>query len=418
MSIGYACLTVGVKNTALRTCILKNADNDRLMEISLHNINSLHNIIEYNIRRNIRLFRISSDIIPFASSTGVSFPWQQYFSGVLGQIGQRAKENNIRLSMHPGQYTVLNSPNTDVVKRAVLDLEYHCAFLDAMGTGSDSKIILHIGGVYGNKKESASRFISNFSLLNDSLRRRIALENDDKMYNIEDVLEIATRLSLPVVFDNLHHSINKCSQPQSEAYWINQCYKTWKKTDGPQKIHYSQQDPMKKVGSHSSTINLEEFLDFYRSALTGDMDIMLEVKDKNLSAVKCILATWDKPNIGDLEREWGRYKYSVLERSPNNYLKIRQLLKKKGEYPCIALFSLIDSSLMEQTDTGRSLNALEHIWGYFKHKATDKEKKDYFNIINKLKGGRVSLPYAKKFLLNLAIKYHEDYLLDSYYFDL
>ncbi len=73
--------------------------------------------------------------------------------------------------------------------------------------------------------------------------------------------------------------------------WINECKKTWKEKDGFQKIHYSQQDPLKRTGSHSNTIKIDEFLDFYESLGRKDIDIMLEVKDKNLSALKCINCT-------------------------------------------------------------------------------------------------------------------------------
>jgi UV DNA damage endonuclease len=102
--------------------------------------------------------------------------------------------------------------------------------------------------------------------------------------------------------------------------------------DGRQKVHYSQQARGKSAGSHSGSIAADEFLDFFAS-LEGDKpDIMLEVKDKNLSAVKCINCTAEQGSIGALELEWGRYKYAVLEKAPDDYRKIRELLKKSA-YP-------------------------------------------------------------------------------------
>ena len=95
---------------------------------------------------------------------------------------------------------------------------------------------------------------------------------------------------IPVVLDNLHHEVNPPGEDESENFWINECQKTWQKQDGRQKVHYSQQDYQKKKGSHSSSIRVNEFLDFYFKLGREDIDIMLEVKDKNLSAIKCINA--------------------------------------------------------------------------------------------------------------------------------
>ncbi|MFA6668942.1 MAG: hypothetical protein WCS14_05540, partial [Candidatus Methanomethylophilaceae archaeon] len=149
MRIGYACLTVGVPGTRFRTCTARNATPDVLSELIGSNLRSLDNILDYNIKNGIELFRISSDIIPFGSHPVNTLRWWDDFGEELRSIGNKAIYNGIRLSMHPGQYTVLNSPDEDVVKRAGEDLMYHSRFLDAVGAGPECKIILHIGGVYG-----------------------------------------------------------------------------------------------------------------------------------------------------------------------------------------------------------------------------------------------------------------------------
>ena len=418
MRIGYACLTVGVRNTELKKCMLRNANIPRLVEITEHNLNSLENMVDYNIYNNIRLFRISSDLIPFASRPDYPFSWREQFADRLEQIGDKAKKNAIRLSMHPGQYTVLNSPNKDVVERAIADLDYHSSLLDSMGLGSDSKIILHVGGVYKDKKEAINQFIINYGYLKNSVKQRLVLENDDKSYNIQDVLDIGTKLNIPVVFDNLHHFLNSSKIQETDAFWIQECKKTWKESDGCQKIHYSQQDLLKKSGSHSSTIKVQDFLDFYKNIERQDIDIMLEVKDKNLSAVKCILCLSDEKSISALEKEWSKYKYSVLEKAPENYLEIRKLLKNKKEYPAIAFYTLVEDSLRREYELGKTLNAIHHVWGYFKNLAIEKEKKSFINMVEKFERGMVPVSAIKNFLLKLAIKYQQTYLLDSYYFAL
>ncbi|MFA5151790.1 MAG: hypothetical protein WC554_04430, partial [Clostridia bacterium] len=119
MKIGYACLTVSVPGTDIRGCIAKNANNENLYDIILMNLDSLMNILIYNVKNGIRLFRISSDLIPFGSSVINKLEWQKIFKSRFLEIGEYIRNNQLRVSMHPGQYTVLNSLNEDVAKRAV-----------------------------------------------------------------------------------------------------------------------------------------------------------------------------------------------------------------------------------------------------------------------------------------------------------
>lgn len=416
MSIGYACLTVGVSNTNQRSCTIKNASEEKLSEIIEHNLNSLENIIDYNIENNIKLFRISSDLIPFGSSPVNKLPWWDLFSHRFIKIGEKIRNNGVRVSMHPGQYTVLNSPNTEVVKRAIEDLNYHTRVLDSLGADEKSKIVLHIGGIYNDKKQAVNRFIANYSYLENKVKKRLVIENDDKSYNIFDVLNIASSINTPVVFDNLHNSINCCDENKSDFYWIEECRKTWSGLDGNQKVHYSQQNPLRKPGSHSNTIKINEFMDFFKGLDREDIDIMLEVKDKNLSAVKCINCTSDDKKIKALENEWSRYKYKILECSNQDYNEIRKLLKNKKDYPAVPFYNLIEGAMQKEITIGDFINAAQHVWGYFKDIATDKEKNSFFKSIEDYKQGKVSLNRIKNQLLKMSVKYNQTYLLNSYYF--
>lgn len=416
MRIGYACLNLGVREANFKTCILKNASEENLLKIIEHNLNSLENIIDYNIINGIKLFRISSDIIPFGSSSANSLEWWQIFNEKLETIGNKIKESGMRVSMHPGQYTVLNSPNEDVVYRAVKDLEYHNKFLDSLRVNKENKIILHIGGIYGDKQSASTRFIQNYKLLSTKIKVRLVIENDDKCYNIEDVLYISQQLEIPVIFDNLHNKVLPSSKLESDKYWIEEVNKTWTKGNGPQKIHYSQQDNSKREGAHSFTIELDEFMTFIED-LDLELDIMLEVKDKNLSAVKCINATENK-SIINLENEWSKYKYSILEKSPQNYKKIRELLKDKNSYPVLDFYRLIENTLEIEPTIGNATNALQHVWGYFKNQANDIEKRRYEKLLIEYQQGKGKLVTVKNHLNKLAIKYNSEYLLDSLYFSI
>lgn len=417
LSIGYACLTVGVPDTGFKTCRKANATEEKLKELIHFNLNSLENVIDYNIKNNIKLFRISSDIIPFGSSPVNALEWWEIFKPQFDQIGRKIASSNMRVSMHPGQYTVLNSSNEEVISRAVEDLVYHTKFLDSLRAGPEHKIVLHIGGVYQEKEKAMQRFVKNYqTLLSDAIKKRLVIENDDRSYTVSEVLEISQATGAPVIYDNLHNAINTSDITKDDAYWIEQTRKTWKSEDGPQKIHYSQQSPMSRIGAHTRTIALDPFMDFYHRVAREDLDIMLEVKDKNLSAVKCIIATTQQPHIKLLEKEWSLYKYSVLEKSPKLYDAIRQLLKEKNDFPIVDFYRLLDQALAMDGTIGTAVNAATHIYGYFKNTATEKEKIAFFKQLEKVKKSNGSLKTLKKILWKLASNSNQPYLLQSYYF--
>lgn len=413
MSIGYACLTIGVPGTRLRTCSLKNAAPDTLTSLIRHNLDALDYMLDYNIENGIRLFRISSDIIPFGSHPVNLLEWWNIFAPKLTSIGEKARANGLRLSMHPGQYTVLNSPDEDVVERAIEDLRYHCRFLDSLGMGPEHKLILHVGGIYGDKAAAVNRFIQRYRCMDYNIRSRLVIENDDRQYTVGDVLAISESESIPVVFDNLHHQINR-DDSHTEIEWIAACAATWGSQDGAQKLHYSQQAEGKRVGSHSDTIDAETFMDFYRCLPSPVPDIMLEVKDKNLSALKCMTCI-AFPEIVRLEKEWSRYKYLVLERSPEIYRKIRELLKDKPDYPALAFYRLIDEAMSVSPAYGNIINAAQHVWGYVNTSVNDKEKITFQRNLERVDRGGSSLA-LKQLLWKLAEVQQQEYLLRSLYF--
>ena len=416
MSIGYACLNIGTPNTYIRSVMQRNATPEKLTEVTTHNLAALERMIDYNRKNDIKLFRISSDLIPFGSSPINALAWPEIHKEAFDRIGAKIRKNGIRVSLHPGQYTVLNSPTEDVGERAIADLIYHDKILAALGTDTTNKIVLHVGGIYGDKKEAIERFEQNFRRLPETVQNRLILENDDRLYNIEEVLELAHRLQIPAVYDNLHHAINPPASGGADPYWIAEAKKTWKMTDGNQKIHYSQQAPGKRPGAHTDTIDLETFLTFHDQLEDKQIDIMLEVKDKNLSAIKCQNATTTAPKVTLLEKEWGRYKYTILEKSPAVYQAIRTLLKDKEAYPVQEFYRLIDTAFAAEPSPGYAENAAAHVWGYFKKHATETERRQYEKNLSNYRNNTGTLATLKHQLFKLAEKYETDYLLQSLYF--
>ncbi len=416
MRIGYACLTIGVQEAGLKTCNMKNADATRLTALIESNLRALEKIIDYNIANDIRLFRISSDLIPFGSSPVNPLIWWEIFHEDFLRIGEKVKQSGIRVSMHPGQYTVINSNSDDVVQRAILDLEYHARVLDSMALNNAHKIILHIGGVYNDKATAIKRFNECYQTLSDAVQRRLVIENDDKSYTISEVLQIGENLNIPVVFDNLHNQVNPSAEPLDDVHWIKRCQNTWKAIDGPQKIHYSQQDLLKPPGAHSTTIKIRKFMNFYEDLNQRDLDIMLEVKDKNLSAVKCILCTTKDLNAKEFEVQWGLYKYSVMENSQEAYKALRHLMGEKETGSALLFYEWIEKALETQATPVGAVNAALHVWGYFKEVASEKETAVFLRDIKAFSEGKKSLSAVKNNLWRLTVKYNEGDLLNSLYF--
>ncbi len=311
--------------------------------------------------------------------------------------------------MHPGQYTVINSNNEDTVQRSIADLEYHCRFLDALGVDYTNKLILHVGGVYGDKASAMERFKVNFYRLSESAQKRLIIENDDKSYTIEEVLCICKELNIPAVFDNLHHKLNPCDIEWDEILRLVE--EAWKPEDGPVKFHYSDQDEDKRGGAHSKSVVTKNFLRYIDSLKGLQADIMLEVKDKEISAIKCVCSLEENFDISTRTEQWAKYKYSVMEKNYSYYKKCSSMVNSK--LPLSEVYEYIDDCLSKSFNEGSFRNAAEHVYGYVKDKATAKEKDNFSELISNCAENRVKI---KDLLRKLCKKYEVSYINNSYYF--
>lgn len=416
MAIGYACLHIGSEKTKFSSIRLKSAEPERIRSVIAGNLKALESVIEYNNDNDIRLFRICSEIIPFGSHPINTVEWWKEFEDELANIGSKIREYKMRVSMHPGQYTVLNSPVVDIYEKSVDDLEYHCRFLDSLGCDSTSKMTLHIGGVYCDKKTAVMRFIRRYKELSDNIKRRLIIENDDKSYNAQDVLSISERTGIPVVFDSFHNELNSVDSKHSTYDWIDICRNTWKSKDGLQKIHYSQPNINGVHGAHSQHIISKDFLNFYEGLHTKNIDIMLEVKDKNLSAMKCIMLTKRDLNFEELEKEWERYKYFVMSRSLSIYNRIEKQLEDRAKADASAFYSYIDDVLLADINKDAEVNAAQSVWGCVGKKASEAETERFYRLLNEYQNRDKKVELLKNFLYRMAKRPNNTYLLNSYYF--
>ncbi|MBC2398463.1 UV DNA damage repair endonuclease UvsE [Clostridium tetanomorphum] len=404
MKIGYACIPMTIDATTTRRFILKNFSFDKFYDCVKLNLQDLNTILKYNLDNNIFMFRISSDIIPFGSHSINNLNWTKIFKEDLDNIGNFIKSNNIRVSMHPGQYT----PTEDVMKKSIKDIEYHCLFLDSLGVDYSNKIILHIGGAYNDKLSSLKRFKENFKKLSNSAQKRLVLENDERNFNIYDVLDICDILNIPAVFDNLHHKFNPGKSEDIYSILERVC-KTWCEYDGSMKLHYSDSDETKKAGAHSKHINIENFLNYYKKVESFNPDIMLEVKDKDISAIECVNSL-DFPKPSTKFEQWAKYKYTVMEKDYSLYKACSTLIS--SEKSMVDFYKLIDKVLLLPYNERNFKNTLLHTWGYVKNKATIKEKNQFMESFNSFENPEKT----KNILKKLAQKYNVSYLINSYYF--
>ena len=301
--LGYACINLTTGIPLNRTCRLANATDLRLRELIKSNLDGLMQVLEWNKENNIYHFRISSDIIPFASHEINKIEWWKDFKDEFPAIGTYIKENNFRVAMHPSPVVYLNSPRPEVVKSSIKELEWHIRFLDALELDSSHKIVFHAGGVYGDKTEAIKRFIKVYKELPKNFKARLTLENDDKNYNVWDLTKINEAVGIPLVFDNLHHEVLNTQQPRDkdiEAI-LKTFFSTWdNKTEIPD-IHYSTQKEASRSGSHSESINLQEFKEFFLKYLHLNFDIMFETKDKDKSVLSAYKMFKTDPDFKHVE---------------------------------------------------------------------------------------------------------------------
>jgi UV DNA damage endonuclease len=298
----------------------------------------LHKIFDYLEKHHISMYRMSSDIAPYATHPDMP----QFHNMVreckseLRELGARARQLDLRLSFHPSQFIVMNSPDAELVRKSVWDLQTQTEMLDLMGLGPEAVVVIHVGGAYGDRSSGCKRWVQTWKRLSKNVQHRLVLEHDDLRFSAGDVLKIHAETGVRLIFDHQHFW---CFNPEKLELipTLRKILATWPATVRP-KIHFSspqtslraierknQQTKKKELAylapvwtGHADFNNPFEFCTFLRTAAGLEFDVMLEAKAKDLALIR-------------LRRDLLRYAPDVGARFGLYAEAVPELEKEEGE---------------------------------------------------------------------------------------
>ena len=298
IQLGLCCLNTTLKKQnppvyPSRTMIMRMIEEkgiDELKSRILKNLEDLLIMIEWNEQNGIRVFRLSSDLFPHKTNHKVEDYSFDFAKDLLRQVGALANKYGHRLTFHPGQYNVLGTPNPLALKKTIEDLEYHADILDLMGMGKDSVMVIHGGGMYGDKEATIERWCSEYHKLPDKIKNRLVLENCERCFSIKDCILISHKTKVPIVFDTHHYECYKqlhpCEKFEKPDFYIPYILQSWHIRGIKPKFHVSEQGSG-RCGHHSDYIEtIPDYLLHIPDLYAVDIDIMIEAKMKELAVFK------------------------------------------------------------------------------------------------------------------------------------
>jgi len=294
--IGYCCICLGINEgrakkdliSVNRGMVKKTFDAKGLSYVSelvILNLQDTLKILDYNIKNNIKVYRLSSDSFPWFTHYSFSdLPKFDTIKLLLRKIGKFVNENDIRVSYHPSPFCVLGSENQSVVNKTIDELNKHAQLMDLMELEQSTyyPINIHVNTTQPTREEAAKRFCEGFQLLSDSCKKRLTVENDDKLsqYSVKMLYDLVhTQIGIPIVFDQLHYKLGPQDQTLEEA--LRLALSTWKtKPLTHMASSIRNEDPKGLERAHADYI--------YEPIETFDLefDIEIESKAKDLAVLK------------------------------------------------------------------------------------------------------------------------------------
>jgi UV DNA damage endonuclease len=286
LRLGYACinLTLGEEGITTNRWMIKRTFGERgiayASELALSNVRGLLHILQWNVENEIGVFRITSELFPWASEYRLEdMPHFEEICSVLQAVGKLP----VRMSTHPGPFNKLAGTGATLAN-TIRDLEIHAELFDLMGlkASHQNKINIHVGGAYGDKEATLQRFAENYAKLPDNIRLRLTVENDDKpgLFSVSELLPLHAMCGIPIVFDYFHHRLHPGGLSEEEAF--HEAYETWSMRPV---FHYSSsrrdyEEPGAKKEAHADWVH-EQIENYGRP-----LDVMLEAKMKELALLR------------------------------------------------------------------------------------------------------------------------------------
>ena len=295
-NMGYACINMQLSKQKPRIytgrSMIKRTFEAKgikyASELGLDNCKDLLTIVKWNNENGFKFFRITSNLFPWSSEYELSdMPDYEEICNILSDVGKYVKENEMRITCHPGPFNVLTSPHEHVVDNCIVDLSIHGEVFDLMGLSRTpfNKINIHIGGVYGDKISAMERFCTNFERLPESVKSRLTVENDDKasMYSVKDLYDgVYKVIGIPIVFDYHHHRFNTGDLSEQQA--LEMAISTW--GDIIPVVHYSESRNIEQKDDKIRPQAHSDYIIDYINTYENRVDIMVEAKAKELAVLK------------------------------------------------------------------------------------------------------------------------------------
>jgi UV DNA damage endonuclease len=290
---GLCCLFLDAPikfRQATAKALLKLSPDERLARLSglcLENATSLVRALETVHDLGIGAFRVLSPLLPRYTHPEVGYhlnmlPDAAAIRTQFQQVHALRKKWNIRLSFHPDQFVLLSSPNPEVTRKSVAELDYQAMVAELIGA---DVINIHAGGVYGDKPAALKRLRKNVETLPARVSHRLTLENDDISYSVSDLLPVCADLKLPLVYDVHHHRCNPDGLSIAEA--TQACVTTWQEAErGEPYFHLSSPKHSwegKNPKPHADYIDIR---DLPREWLELDVTVDIEAKAKDRAVMK------------------------------------------------------------------------------------------------------------------------------------
>lgn len=269
----------------------------KLERIAEENLRTTLRLMKHCIYNDVYVYRMTSKLIPLATHDALS-DWNPYpaLEEAFADVGRFVKEKGMRVSFHPDHFCVFSTPRPEVLAKSTEDMNYHVTMLEHMGLDAlSTKCNIHVGGAYGDKPASLDRFAAQFGALDERLRNRVTLENDDKTFTARETLAAAEAVGTPMVLDIHHHAVNDGGESEASLHgelW-ERIVRTWNGPDGvplpiPPKLHVSSPKSERDPRGHADNVDVGPLMRFLRG-IAGSvprLDVMIEAKQKDAALLR------------------------------------------------------------------------------------------------------------------------------------